>query len=418
MLEALLAFMPVDEKGVGSISYSSEDRKNIAKNTRNYQCPVCNQKLKDHEDKILENRTKAERKLSEEVIQRRLSQASEKERAAQEEESLRNLYLQKSIEESGSLRPELPDVKEEKEPELPSPPKQEEQKTFQSMPIPQPVVQPSTPFDVDQVAFKINPLSATESKLEEPTIQTIESKKSAPEPLQPSMQEPPAQTLREILNKSLQDPEIARDPSSSDRTRQQNLLSHTHGHHPKPHNSPGRPRPHHPLHSPHHHHHHAHHHSHQNATRPTPQTPFPTNPQEAEEIIYTQYSQFVGQLQSILANNKSDILDGLPTLIEEAIQVHAASQSISFSDNDKLVEEKEIQRRKSEDEMRVKREQEGVQREIDKELKAEEDKVASSATYQALQNKLYAIDAIFYTLLLAIFSYFVYNLVTISVGRR
>lgn len=98
--------------------------------------------------------------------------------------------------------------------------------------------------------------------------------------------------------------------------------------------------------------------------------------------------------------------------------MHAASQSISFSDNDKLVEEKEIQRRKSEDEMRVKREQEGVQREIDKELKAEEDKVASSATYQALQNKLYAIDAIFYTLLLAIFSYFVYNLVTISVGRR
>ena len=102
MLEALKAFMPVEEQGLGSLSYTSEQRRNIAKNTRAYQCPVCNQKLKDHEELILQNQKLSEQNQIQEIQKLKEDHTRDKEKKQLLDEETRNYYINKSIEEAQS----------------------------------------------------------------------------------------------------------------------------------------------------------------------------------------------------------------------------------------------------------------------------------------------------------------------------
>ena len=100
MLEAIQAFMPIDEQGVGALAYSSEQRKIIAANSRNYQCPVCTHKLKDDEATIKANSAVAEETHKKEKIERVASEKMVLEKAALQEEELKQYYMKKSIDES------------------------------------------------------------------------------------------------------------------------------------------------------------------------------------------------------------------------------------------------------------------------------------------------------------------------------
>lgn len=100
MLEALKAFMPVEEQGLGSLSYTSEQRRSIAKNTRAYQCPVCNQKLKDHEELILQNQKLTEQNQQIEIQKFREDETRDKKKKQDQDEETRNYYIKKSIDEA------------------------------------------------------------------------------------------------------------------------------------------------------------------------------------------------------------------------------------------------------------------------------------------------------------------------------
>ena len=103
MLEALKAFMPVDEQGLGSITYSSEQRKEIAKNTRGYQCPVCNQSLRKHEEQILLNKKIAEERHGEDIKKLKETENEYREQQTKIGDDMREYYLVKSQEEEKTV---------------------------------------------------------------------------------------------------------------------------------------------------------------------------------------------------------------------------------------------------------------------------------------------------------------------------
>lgn len=399
MLEAIQAFMPIDERGVGALTYSSEDRKNIAKNTRNYQCPVCNQKLKDHEQIIIENRKFIEEKEIVEKRERLLSEDHARKLAVQEEEETKQYFIKKSIDQSNLIEyqneddsepnghfgvsprgkfgagPNIPchkgpikpvEVSYERKDSRNIDNKNNEDKLDDQISLSKPSIN-SPKRDVKQYKddrpvrrYSGEPedarlLLSPEKSDRRPTLRCIEEDDMSPEA---SIKE-----LAQVRDKSraLIDGFLGKkDIASLEALLKSQLLE-------------GKIR--------------------------------------VDSIMDSQYRSFVEKINSVTYSHKDQVYDSLASLLREAIEMQSISRTLEFHENEAVREEKERKER----EVFLKRREsmeasnENKNEDIDPAIE-EEERVKQSTEYKALQKRLKLFDFMIFGLVFTAISYFSWDI--------
>lgn len=400
MLEAIQAFMPIDERGVGALSYSSEDRKNIAKNTRNYQCPVCNQKLKDHEQVILENRKFIEEKEKFEKRERIQSEDNARKLAAQEEEDTKQYFIKKSIDQSNLLEyqqgdetditghfgvsprgvfgagPNIPchkgGLKQEIEPprvEIPNLPMTKkpedctEDKYSRSKPSP--------------MAFRKDSRFNLEDK---------PARQYCGETLQEMRPEfSPERPASKLSLRCMDDVGFNNDESANElakvRERNRQLIDGFLGKKDVA------------------------------SLEDILNTQLLEGKIRADNIMENQYRSFVDKINSVTFTHKDQVYDSLASLLKEAMELQSISRTVEFHENEALAEERDRKHRETvlRGRERTEEMQEGGDVEVDPAIE-EEERIKQSIEYKTLQKRLKLFDLMTFGLVFAAIGYFSWDI--------
>lgn len=399
MLEAIQAFMPIDERGVGALTYSSEDRKNIAKNTRNYQCPVCNQKLKDHEQIIIENRKYIEEKEIVEKRERLLSEDHARKLAVQEEEETKQYFIKKSIDQSNLL---------------------EYQNEEDSEPHGHFGVSPRGTFGAGpNIACHKGPIKLVEVSYERKDSTTIDNKNNEDKLddqfslYKPSINSPKRDVKQYKDDRPVRrysgEPEDARlllSPEKSDRRPTLRCIEEDDM-------SP------------------------EASIKELAQvrdksralidgflgkkdiasleallkSQLQEGKMRVDSIMDSQYRSFVEKINSVTYSHKDQVYDSLASLLREAIEMQSISRTLEFHENEAVREEKERKERevflKRRESMEASNENENE--DIDPAIE-EEERVKQSTEYKALQKRLKLFDFMIFGLVFTAISYFSWDI--------
>lgn len=400
MLEAIQAFMPIDEQGVGALSYSADERKKIAINSRNYQCPVCTHKLKEDEVTIIGNRGIAEENHQREKRERLLSEKMMIEQAAQKEEEIKQYYLKKSIDESDlpeqlqrqfsapvplfgaspkgifGAGPNIPCYKSTK-------PKEEAANLGKRMAENK---QEETNLGevsvkLHQVRFGLNveslnrtrkqpdpllrPIPAhTNQRIPEISRQTDASMRE--EITEGSPIEMNQADVRERNRVLIEDFLARRDVASLEAILRRQLA--------------------------------------QGTLRP-------------EDIMATQYNHFIDKINKVTYTHRDQVYDSLAGLLEEAIEMQTVSRTVEFHESEAAREEADREKRKKLEEARKReiQEEEGGDEEQPHEM-TEEERIQHSEEYRQLQKRQKLLDFMIYSLVFLTITYFAWDVVKLMFG--
>lgn len=388
--------MPIDEQGVGALTYSSEERKKIAANSKSYQCPVCSHKLKDDEQTILANRTVAEEAHHREKQERLKSEMSLREHTSRKEEELKEYYMKKSMDES-----EVP-----------------EQLIRQiSAPVPLFGASPKGVFGPGPNVPCIRPVQSSQEpanlgkrmQVSDHDEQSRVSSKSfnpretgrgmpglsatvnAPSTLNRAPAQLPPAPLGE-RNRAVREEEMTEEkPEEGDqvkdlietRARNRALMEDFLARKDVA------------------------------SLEAILRSQIAQGTIRADEIMANQYQNFIDKINKVTYLHRDQVYDSLGGLLEEAIEMQTVSRSIEFHDNEAAREEAERERRRKLEEARA-REMNEDKDEDDEEREAEiteEDRIKQSAEYQYLQKRQRFLDFMIYAMVFMSISYFAWDMI-------
>lgn len=434
-MEALLAFMAVDEQGIGALRYTTEERARIAQESRNYQCPSCHAKLKVHEELIISSRAQTEERRVKQNRERLHSQSLLKEAQAKEQQEVEEYFLKKSMSEAPAanyrLNQEEPRLQYAQSARLDTAPEdvlllRRNTSTSVTHSIPHPSGKGTIRgvFGVGQDPSLLKTHSA------QPVIQAgnreiVEQKPASMNHELPNnlnrnssatsmMDEPKKPTLREIIDsQSVGSARVTLkfEPASitiqTQRQPQGNPLVLSRDEVLQAISSP-----------------------HSGGIQPIIATHLARG---AEDMLQTAYLKYVEEVNRFTYQNRATFYDSLEGIVTDAVQLQTALESITFEENEKLKEEKqkEAERKaalaasrraatlrtangattesQAANGIPVGQDTDGSE-EGQQSQTVEPSLASQSQEYQVLQKKLKLVDTIFYGLIAGITIYFLFKL--------